>query len=189
MAAPYSTLIASDVIYASSFQRPPSSPDGGNVTDAAIIAVGLGDLARARRTRRQSSNGLWIDSVRDAGKANRAQEGAIGTSIDGVTANGTQLTPGTTVTTVKLRIPSTFVGHGRQPRQLPGARHRGAPHRGQRAHAEQAVKSLLPSEPSASRSPPPAIPGEVKVDVAVPTVAGEKSADNNHYTYHVAFQA
>jgi len=32
-------------------------------------------------------------------------------------------------------------------------------------------------------------PGEVKVDVSVPTVAGETNADNNHYTYHVIFQS
>ena len=32
-------------------------------------------------------------------------------------------------------------------------------------------------------------PGEVKIDVAVPTVAGETNSNNNHYTYHVAFQS
>ena len=61
---------------------------------------------------------------------------------------------------------------------------------GNEQHAEQAVKSLLPErDRDAGRSPATGNPGEVKIDVTVPTVAGETNSRNNHYTYHVAFQA
>ncbi len=52
-----------------------------------------------------------------------------------------------------------------------------------------AVKSLQPSETVEKSFPATGNPGEVKVDVSVPTVAGESNADNNHYTYHVVFQS
>ena len=51
------------------------------------------------------------------------------------------------------------------------------------------VKSLLPNETVTRTFPATGNPGEVKIDVAVPTVAGEKNSTNNHYTYHVAFQS
>ena len=189
VAAAYSTLIASDVVYASSFQRPSQQIlSEENVTDAAIVPS-VWAISPELANPAPSSNGLWIDSVRDAGKANGCSEGAIGTSIDGVTANGTQLTPGGTVTTVKLRIPSTFI--------VTVGNHGSCPVRGIEVHLTEGnertqnkpVKSLLPSETVSVPFPATGNPGEVKIDVVVPTVAGEKSADNNHYTYHVAFQA
>ena len=51
------------------------------------------------------------------------------------------------------------------------------------------IKSLLPRESVEKSFPATGNPGEVKVDVAVPTVGGETNADNNHYTYHVIFQS
>jgi hypothetical protein len=53
----------------------------------------------------------------------------------------------------------------------------------------KAVKSLLPNESVTKTFAATGNPGEVKVDVGVPTVTGEKNSANNHYTYHVAFQA
>ena len=115
----YSELIASDVVYAASFQRPAQAIlKDENVTDAPITSSVWGlspELADPSAT----GNGLWIESVRDAGSSKPCQDGVIGTSIDEVTANGKTLVPGTTVTTVKLKIPSTFAvtvaNHGNCP--------------------------------------------------------------------------
>ena len=97
--------------------------------------------------------------------------------------------PGTTVTTVKLKIPSTFA--------VTVANHGNCPVRGIEVHLiegnaaqqNQPVKSLLPGETVTKTFAATGNPGEVKIDVAVPTVAGESNATNNHYTYHVAFQS
>ena len=52
-----------------------------------------------------------------------------------------------------------------------------------------AVKSLLPNETVTRTFAATGNPGEAKIDVAVTPVAGETNRVNNHYVYHVAFQA
>jgi len=189
VATAYSELIASDVVYAASFQRPVQSVlSAQKVTDAALVNS-VWSLSPELANPDENSNGSWIESVRSAGSATPCAGGPIGTSINQVTANGKVLTPGTTVTTVKLKIPSTFtvtVQNG-------GA----CPVRGISVHLtegnqktlHQDVKSLLPNETVTETFAATGNPGEVKIDVGVPTVTGETNASNNHYTYHVAFQA
>jgi hypothetical protein len=193
LANAYSELIASDVVYAASFQRPAQQVlREEEVTDAAIQpSVWSRSPELANPT--PNGNGLWIDSVRDAGSAKPCPDGPIGTSIDGLTANGKVLVAGSAtggpVTTVKLNIPSTFV--------VTVGNHGSCPVRGIEVHLTEGnertqnkpVKSLLPGETVKVPFPATGNPGEAKVDVVVPTVAGETSADNNHYTYHVAFQS
>ena len=185
----YGELIASDVVYAASFQRPAQEIlKAANVTDAAIISS-LWGLSPALADPDQNGNGLWIQSVRDAGSVKACAGGSIGTSIDGVTANGKALAAGTSVTTVKLTIPSTF--------KVTVGNHGNCPVRGieirltegnQRTQVIK-VKSLLASETVEKSFPATGNPGEVKVDVTVPPVAGETRTDNNHYVYHVVFQS
>jgi hypothetical protein len=189
LAGAYSELVASDVVFAASFQRPAQEIlKEANVTDAAIISSKWA-LSPELANSDQNGNGQWIQSVRDAGSVKPCTGGAIGTSINTVTANGKALTPGTTVTTVKLTIPSTFkveVGNGGT-----------CPVRGIEIRLTEGgekpqvskVKSLQPSETVERSFPATGNPGEVKVDVSVPPVAGETNADNNHYTYHVVFQS
>jgi Tfp pilus assembly protein PilP len=185
----YSELIAADVIFAASFQRPAQQIlKTENVTDAAIVPSAW-SLSPELANPSANGNGLWIESVRDAGSTTPCADGQIGTSIEEVTANGKTLTPGTTVTTVKLKIPSVFtvtiVNGGN------------CPVRGISVHLTEgnaktlnkAVKQLLPNETVTRTFAATGNPGEVKVDVAVPTVTGETNSNNNHYTYHVAFQA
>jgi hypothetical protein len=185
----YSDLIASDVVFAASFQRPAQQIlTDEKVTDAAI-AASVWSISPELANPQPTGNGLWIESVRNAGTATPCQSGAIGTSIDEVTANGKTLTPGTTITTVKLKIPSVFT--------VTVANHGSCPVRGISVHLTEGnsktlnkpVKSLLPNETVTKTFAATGNPGEVKVDVGVPTVTGEKNSANNHYTYHVAFQA
>ncbi|HET6174859.1 MAG TPA: hypothetical protein VFD90_19815 [Gaiellales bacterium] len=185
----YGEFIASDVVYAASFQRPAQEIlKQANVTDAAIIPS-IWALSPELANPDPNSNGLWIQSVRDAGSVKPCTGGSIGTSIDGVTANGKALVPGTTVTTVKLTIPSTF--------KVTVGNHGNCPVRGIEIRLTEGnektqivpVKSLLPSETVEKSFPATGNPGEVKVDVSVPPVAGESKTDNNHYTYHVIFQS
>ena len=185
----YSELVASDVVFAASFQRPSQQLLADEkVTDAAIVPS-VWSLSPELANPQANGNGLWIESVRDAGTATPCQDGAIGTSIDEVTANGKTLTPGSTVTTVKLTIPSTFT--------VTVANHGSCPVRGISVHLTEgnektlnkAVKSLLPGETVTRSFDATGNPGEVKVDVAVSPVTGETNNSNNHYTYHVAFQA
>jgi hypothetical protein len=185
----YGELMASDVVYAASFQRPAQEIlKEANVTDAAIISSKWA-LSPELANPDANGNGLWIQSVRDAGSVNPCTGGTIGTSIDGVTANDKALTPGTAVTTVKLTIPSTF--------KVTVGNHGNCPVRGIEIRLTEGgektqvvkVKSLLPSESVEKIFPATGNPGEVKVDVSVPTVGGETNADNNHYTYHVIFQS
>jgi outer membrane murein-binding lipoprotein Lpp len=189
VATAYDELIASDVIFAASFQRPAQAIlKAENVTDAPITSSGWA-LSPELASPAANGNGLWIESVRDAGSSKPCQDGVIGTSIDGVTANGKTLVPGTTVTTVKLKIPSTFA--------VTVANHGNCPVRGIEIHLTEGnsptqnvpVKSLQPNETVTKTFAATGNPGEVKIDVAVPTVAGESNATNNHYTYHVAFQS
>jgi Tfp pilus assembly protein PilP len=189
VASAYGELMASDVVYAASFQRPSQAILAEeNVTDAAIVDSVWG-LSPELANPDQNGNGLWIQSVRDAGSVKPCTGGTIGTSIDRVTANGKDLVAGTTVTTVKLTIPSTF--------KVTVGNHGNCPVRGISIHLTEgnsktqqiAVKSLQPSETVEKSFPATGNPGEVKVDVSVPTVAGESNADNNHYTYHVVFQS
>jgi outer membrane murein-binding lipoprotein Lpp len=185
----YSELIGSDVVYGASFQRPAQALlKAENVTDAPIT-TSLWALSPELANPATNGNGLWIESVRDAGSSKPCQTGAIGTSIDGVTANGKILVPGTAVTTVKLKIPSTFA--------VTVANHGSCPVRGIEIHLTEGnsrtqnvqVKSLLPNETVTKTFAATGNPGEVKIDVAVPTVTGETNSNNNHYTYHVAFQS
>jgi outer membrane murein-binding lipoprotein Lpp len=189
----YSELIASDVVYAASFQRPAQQVlKDENVTDAPITDSKW-TLSPELANPSPNSNGLWIESVRDAGATKPCASGAIGTSIDEVTANGTTLKAGTAtggpVTTVKLKIPSTFA--------VTVANHGSCPVRGVSVHLiegtqkqqNQSIKSLLPNETVTKTFAATGNPGEVKIDVAVPTVTGETNSTNNHYIYHVAFQA
>ncbi len=189
VATAYSELIASDVIFAASFQRPAQQVlQAEKVTDAALTASAW-SLSPELANPQPNGNGLWIESVRDAGTAKPCEDGAIGTSIDEVTANGKTLTPGSSVMTVKLKMPSTFT--------VTVANHGSCPVRGISIHLTEGnertqnkpVKSLLPNETVTRSFPATGSPGEVKIDVAVPTVTGETNSTNNHYTYHVAFQA
>jgi Tfp pilus assembly protein PilP len=189
VASAYDEFIASDVAYAASFQRPAQEIlKAANVTDAAIISSNWG-LSPELANPDANSNGLWIQSVRDAGSVKACAGGAIGTSIDGVSVNGKALVAGTTVTTVKLVIPLSF--------KVAVGNHGNCPVRGIEIRLTEGgsktqvvkVKSLLPSETVEKTFPATGNPGEVKVDVSVPTVAGETNADNNHYTYHVIFQS
>jgi hypothetical protein len=189
LANAYSELIASDVVYAASFQRPAQEIlKAANVTDAAIVSS-VWALSPELANPDANGNGQWIQSVRDAGSVKPCTGGTIGTSIDGVTANGHALVAGSSVTTVKLTIPSTF--------KVTVGNHGNCPVRGISIHLTEgnektqsiAVKSLLPSETVEKSFPATGNPGEVKVDVAVPTVGGETNADNNHYIYHVIFQS
>ena len=189
----YSELIASDVVFAASFQRPAQQVlKDENVTDAPITDS-VWALSPELANPAPNGNGLWIESVRDAGQSKPCADGAIGTSIDEVSANGTVLKAGTAtggpVTTVKLKIPSTF--------QVTVANHGSCPVRGVSVHLiegtqpqqNKSIKSLLPNETVTVAFPATGNPGEVKIDVAVPPVTGETNSTNNHYIYHVAFQA
>jgi hypothetical protein len=60
---------------------------------------------------------------------------------------------------------------------------------GTQPQQNQSIKSLLPNETVTKTFAATGNPGEVKIDVAVPTVTGETNSTNNHYIYHVAFQA
>jgi hypothetical protein len=193
VAGAYSELIASDVVYAASFQRPAEAIlKQENVTDAPLtpsVWAQSPELANPS----ENSNGLWIESVRDAGSTSPCADGVIGTSIDGVTANGKTLQAGSAtggpVTTVQLKIPSTFT--------VTIANHGNCPVRGISVHLiegtaaqlNQSIKSLLPNESVKRTFPATGNPGEAKIDVSVPPVSGEQNTANNHYIYHVAFQS
>ena len=185
----YDELIASDVVYAASFERPIQEIlKTANVTDAAVTSS-VWALSPELANPDQNGNGQWIQSVRDAGQAKPCTGGTIGTSIDGVSVNGKALVAGTAVTTVKLAIPLSF--------KVTVGNHGNCPVRGIEIRLTEGgektqvmkVKSLLPSETVERVFPATGNPGEVKVDVSVPTVGGETNADNNHYTYHVIFQS
>jgi hypothetical protein len=121
--------MASDIVYAASFQRPAQAIlTQENVTDAAIVDSVWG-LSPELANPDPNSNGLWIQSVRDAGSVKPCTGGSIGTSIDGVTANGKALVAGDRHDG-ETGDPALVQGHGRQPRQLPGARYLDPPHRG-----------------------------------------------------------
>jgi outer membrane murein-binding lipoprotein Lpp len=189
----YSELIASDVVYAASFQRPAQAIlKAENVTDAPITPS-VWALSPELANPAPTGNGLWIESVRDAGTSKPCESGAIGTSIDEVKANGKTLQPGTAtggpVTTVKLKIPSNFT--------VTVANHGSCPVRGVSVHLIEGsekqqnflIKSLLPNETVTVPFVATGNPGEAKVDVSVTPVTGESNTANNHYTYHVAFQS
>jgi hypothetical protein len=189
LANAYSELIASDVIFAASFQRPAQALlTAQKVTDAAI-APSVWALSPELANPDANSNGAWIQSVRDAGTATACAGGAIGTSIDSVTANGKELTPGAVVTTVHLRLTNTFL--------VTVGNHGDCPVRGISVHLTEGnqptqnkpVKSLLPNETVNVTFPAAGNPGEAKIDVTVEPVPGETDRTNNHYTYHVVFQA
>ncbi len=193
VAGAYSELIASDVVYAASFQRPAQQVlRDESVTDAPI-SDSAWSLSPELANPSPNSNGLWIESVRGAGSTQPCASGAIGTSIEEVTANGKTLQPGTAtggpVTTVKLKLQSSFT--------VTVANGGTCPVRGISVHLiegtekqqNQSIKSLLPNETVTKTFPATGNPGEAKIDVAVPTVTGERNSANNHYIYHVAFQS
>src|SRR4029077_13572053 len=77
----YGELMASDIVYAASFQRPAQAIlTQENVTDAAIVDSVWG-LSPELANPDPNSNGLWIQSVRDAGSVKPCTGGSIGTSI------------------------------------------------------------------------------------------------------------
>jgi len=189
----YSELVASDVIFAASFQRPAQALlKEQNVTDAPITSSAW-SLSPELANPASNGSGVWIESVRDAGTSKPCEDGAIGTSIDEVKANGKTLQAGTAtggpVTTVKLKIPSGFT--------VTVANHGSCPVRGVSVHLIEAnekqqnslIKSLLPNETVTVPFVAQGNPGEAKVDVSVTPVSGESNSTNNHYTYHVAFQS
>ena len=189
VATAYGELIASDVVYAASFQRPVQSVlSAQKVTDAAV-ANSVWSLSPELANPDANGNGSWIESVRSAGSATPCAGGAIGTSIDQVTANTKVLSPGTTVTTVKLRIQNSFTVTVKNGGSCPVRGIVVHLTEGNQKTLSQQVKSLLPNETVTETFAAVGNPGEVKVDVAVPPVTGETNSSNNHYTYHVAFQA
>jgi Tfp pilus assembly protein PilP len=185
----YSELIASDVIFAASFQRPVQQVlTDEKVTDAALVASKWA-LSPELANPDANGNGLWIGSVRDAGNATPCADGPIGTSIESVEVNGKTLTPGTTVTAVKLKIPLAFVvtiknGGNCIVRGI-------SVHltEGNEKTQKHLVKSLLPNEIDHETFAAVGNPGESKIDVTVSPVAGESNKANNIATYHVAFQS
>jgi hypothetical protein len=189
----YSELIASDVVYAASFERPAQAIlKDEKVTDAPI-AQSVWSLSPELANPTTNGVGLWIESVRNAGVSKPCGDGAIGTSIDEVKANSTALRAGSAtggpITTVKLKIPSDFV--------VTIANHGNCPVRGISVHLiegnepqqNQSIKSLLPNESVKRTFVATGNPGEAKIDVAVTPVTGETNLSNNHYVYHVAFQS
>jgi Tfp pilus assembly protein PilP len=190
VATAYSELIAGDVVYAASFQRPVQSAlSAQKVTDAALVNSVWALSPELANPDATNGNGAWIQSVRSAGSATPCAGGAIGTSIDQVTANGKVLTPGTTVSTVKLKIQNTFTVTVKNGGSCPVRGISVHLTEGNEKTLNQQVKSLLPNETVTETFAAVGNPGEAKVDVAVPTVTGESNGSNNHYTYHVAFQA
>jgi hypothetical protein len=185
----YSELIASDVIYAASFQRPVQQVlTNEKVTDAALVDSKW-SLSPELANPDANGNGLWIQSVRDAGSATPCASGAIGTSIESVTANGKTLTPGTTVTTVKLKIPLFFIVKVKNGGNCVVRGISVHLTEGNEKTLKHQVKSLLPNEIDTESFAAVGNPGESKIDVTVSPVAGESNKANNAYTYHVAFQS
>ncbi|MDX6539383.1 MAG: hypothetical protein QOI71_993 [Gaiellales bacterium] len=185
----YSELIASDVIYAASFQRPVQQVlTTEKVTDAALVPSTWA-LSPELANPDANGNGLWIQSVRDAGSATPCASGAIGTSIESVQANGKVLTPGSTVTTVKLKIPLAFVVKVKNGGNCVVRGISVHLTEGNEKTQKHLVKSLLPNEVITETFPAVGNPGESKIDVTVSPVAGETNKSNNAYTYHVAFQS
>jgi CARDB len=189
VATAYSELIASDVVYAASFQRPVQAVlSAQKVTDAAL-ASSVWALSPELANPDENSNGQWIESVRNAGSATPCATGAIGTSIDEVTANGKTLTPGPTVTTVKLKLQNTFTVTVKNGGSCTVRGIQVHLTEGNEKTLSKSVKSLVPSQTVIETFDAVGNPGEVKVDVAVPPVVGETNKANNLATYHVAFQA
>jgi hypothetical protein len=185
----YSELIASDVVYAASFQRPVAQVVHDEKVTDAVLDNSVWSLSPELANPDANGNGLWIQSVRDAGSATPCADGAIGTSIESVEAGGKTLTPGSTVTAVKLKIPLFFVVTIKNGGNCVV--------RGISVHLTEGnektlikpVKSLLPNEIHKESFPAVGNPGESKIDVTVSPVAGESNKANNAYTYHVAFQS
>ena len=161
-----------------------------NVTDAAI-AASVWALSPELANPDANGNGLWIESVRDAGTASRARTAPIGTSIESVTANGKTLTPGTTVTTVKLKIPLTFMvtvgNRGNCPVRgisihLTEGNEKTPEHAGQVAAAR--------ARPSSRDVPGRRQPGRGQGRrQRADRRRRDRTPTNNHYTYHVVFQS
>ncbi|HEY3612420.1 MAG TPA: hypothetical protein VGK92_01875 [Gaiellales bacterium] len=185
----YGELIASDVIYAASFQRPVQNVlSSEKVTDAAITASKW-SLSPELANPDANGNGLWIQSVRGAGSATGCPDGPIGTSIQSVTTNGHVLTPGSTVTTVKLKIGMTFIVKVENGGNCVVRGIKVQLTEGNERTLSHLVKSLLPNEVDTESFPAVGNPGEAKVDVTVSPVQGESNKANNVATYHVVFQS
>jgi hypothetical protein len=185
----YSELIASDVIYAASFQRPVQNVlSAEKVTDAAI-APSTWALSPELANPDANGNGLWIESVRSAGTATGCPNGPIGTSIESVTVNGKTLTPGSSVSTVKLKIPLSFIVKVKNGGNCVVRGISVQLTEGNEKTLKHVVKSLLPNEVDTETFPAVGNPGEAKIDVTVSPVQGESNKTNNAYTYHVAFQS
>ena len=131
----YSELIASDVVYAASFQRPAQAIlKEENVTDAAIISSVWGlspelanpDPQRQRALDRVGARRRLVEAVpgRRHRHLDRRGHGERQDAHAGHPRHDRQ-----------AEDPEHVHGHGRQSRQLPGARHRDPPHRGRREDA------------------------------------------------------
>ena len=185
----YGELIASDVIYAASFQRPVQNVlSTEKVTDAALTSSRWA-LSPELANPDANGNGLWIQSVRGAGSATGCPDGPIGTSIESVTANGKVLTPGSTVTAVKLKIPLSFVVKVKNGGNCVVRGIKVQLTEGNEKTLAHLVKSLLPNEIDTETFPAVGNPGEAKIDVTVSPVQGESNKSNNVAIYHVAFQS
>jgi hypothetical protein len=185
----YSELMASDVIYAASFTRPVGQVLVSQKVTDAVLQASKWALSPELANPDANGNGLWIQSVRDAGNATPCASGPIGTSIESVAVNGKTLTPGTTVTTVKLKIPLSFVVKVKNGGNCIVRGISVQLTEGNEKTQKHLVKSLLPNEIDTETFPAVGNPGESKIDVTVSPVAGESNKLNNHYTYHVAFQS
>ena len=136
----YSELVASDVAYAASFQRPAQAIlKEESVTDAPITSS-VWSLSPELANPSSNGNGLWIESVRDAGKSSRARTAPSAPRSTGslrTARRWRRAPPRRAGHDRQAQDPEHVRGHGREPRQLPGARRLGAPDRGQRAAAER----------------------------------------------------
>ena len=168
VASAYSELIASDVVYAASFQRPAQLLlREENVTDAPITPSAW-SLSPELANPSANGNGLWIESVRARGR--EAVRGRRHRHLDRRGQGERQDAParhatGGPVTTVKLKLASAFA--------VTVANHGSCPVRGISVHLTEGtektqnvpVKSLLPNETVTKTFAATGNPGEAKIDV------------------------
>ena len=188
----YSELIASDVVYAASFQRPAQQVlERRERHRRRRSRLHLGASRPSSRTRTPNGNGLWIQSVRDAGNVQArapTARSARRSSRHGERQDARRRAR--TVTTVKLKIPLSFVVTVKNGGNCIV--------RGISVHLTEGnektlvhlVKSLLPNEIDTETFAAVGNPGEVQDRRhRLARRRRVEQGDNNHYTYHVAFQS
>ena len=188
----YSELIASDIVYAASFQRPAQQVlENENVTDAPITDS-VWALSPELANPAPNGNGLWIESVRDAGESKPCADGVIGTSIDEVSANGKTLRPApppaarSRPSSSRSRAPSR--SRSRTTAAVPSAASRCTSPRAPSAAERARQVAAAERDRHHRRSPPRATPARPRsTSPSRPSPASR--TENNHYIYHVAFQA